>query len=467
MNPDNYKKLPSVDSVLISEDFKKKYDNLEAGFLTYCVRTVLAEFRRKIKNNPEKFDKISRENILIKTVIKAHEKIGSLLDFSLKPVVNGTGVILHTGLGRAPIAPNVLDKIIKIAENYSNVEIDLDTGKRGDRLDHVEELLCYLSNAEAAAVVNNNAGAVLIALSSLAKGKEVIISRGQLIEIGGSFRLPDVMAQSGAVMKEIGTTNITRISDYQKAINKNTGAILVAHSSNYRILGFTREVAIADLIPLALNCKIPIIYDLGGGVFLDLVKFGLPYEPVVSEYVRLGVDVVTFSGDKVLGGPQSGILVGKKEKISLIRENPLMRALRCDKLIFSALEATLKLYLDPGKRLKELPVFRMLLEPVSEQRRRIEKILNLLEDKIASSVHLKIEDGNSEIGSGALPLAKIPSMVLRIESETQSAIKVSAFFRKGQIPIIGYLKDKGFYLNFRTILENELQVISEKLQNLF
>ena len=376
MKTDNYKKLPAVDSVLISEDFKKKYHNLENGFLAYCVRVVLDELRRKIKNNPEKFDKTNRENLLKKTVKNAHKKIESVLDFSLKRVINGTGVILHTGLGRAPLAPSVIENIMKIAENYSNVEISLDTGKRGDRMDHVEELLCYLSNAEAAAVVNNNAGAVLIALSSLAKGKEVIISRGQLIEIGGSFRLPDVMAMSGAVMKEIGTTNITKISDYQKAINKNTGAILVAHSSNYRILGFTQEVAIADLIPLSLDFNIPIIYDLGGGVFLDLVKFGLPYEPVVSEYVSLGVDVVTFSGDKVLGGPQSGILVGKKEKISLIRENPLMRALRCDKLLISALEATLKLYLNPERRLKELPVFKMLLEPPAVQGRRIEKILD-------------------------------------------------------------------------------------------
>jgi len=461
-----FAKLPSVDSVIISEPIKSKFQNLEINFLSFFSRKVLDIIRKDFQKHPDKYQNKSREELL-ETVSKATiRKIEKLLDPSLKHVVNGTGVVLHTGLGRAPFPKAAQKNISDVIANFSNIELDVNSGKRGERLEHVEEILCYLSKSESAAIVNNNAGAVLIALNTFAKGKEVIVSRGQLIEIGGSFRLPDVFEQSGAIMKEVGTTNKTKLQDYEKAINKNTGAILIAHSSNYRILGFTEEVAITDLVALTKKYKIVLIYDLGGGVFLDLVKFNLPYEPVVSENVKLGVDVVTFSGDKVLGGPQSGILVGKKTAIKAIRENPMMRALRCDKLIYAALEATLKIYLDPEERVKELPVFRMLFEKLAAQDQRIQKLFAIIEGKIDPSIILKIEEGTSEIGSGALPLAEIPSMVVRIEVKKQSPIKIAQHFRNGKIPIIGYIKDDGYYLNFRTIRDDELNIISEKIISL-
>ena len=461
-----FAKLPSVDTVIISEPIKSKYQNLEINFLSFCARKVLDKIRKDFQQHPDKFQDKSREELLETVSISTIEKIENLLESSLKYVVNGTGVILHTGLGRAPFSKSAQKNITDVVSNYSNIELDLSSGKRGERLEHVEEILCFLSKSESAAVVNNNAAAVLIALNTFAKGKEVIVSRGQLIEIGGSFRLPDVFEQSGAIMKEVGTTNKTKLQDYEKAINENTGAILIAHSSNYRVLGFTEEVPIADLVSLTKKQKISLIYDLGGGVFLDLVKFNLPYEPVVSENVKLGVDVVTFSGDKVLGGPQSGILVGKKSAIRAIRENPMMRALRCDKLIYAALEATLKSYLDPEKRVSELPVFRMLLEKLPDQEQRIQKLCDKTKGRLDPAIKIKIEEGSSEIGSGALPLEEIPSMVLRIEMNNQSPIKTAQHFRNGKTPIIGYIKDEGFYLNFRTIRDDELNIISEKIISL-
>jgi len=461
-----FAKLPSVDSVLISDKFKLQFQNLDNSFLSYCIRKSIAVLRQDLKRKPERFENVSKDFLMNKVFEISERKIQSLLKPSLQRVINATGVILHTGLGRAPLAESVKKNISNVIDNYSNVELKLTTGKRGERLEHVEEILCFLSEAEAAAVVNNNAAAVLIALNTFANGKEVIISRGQLIEIGGSFRLPDVMVQSSAIMKEIGTTNKTKFKDYENAINKNTGAILVAHSSNYRILGFTEEVTINELVTLSKKNKIPLIYDLGGGVFLDLVKLNLPYEPVVSENVRLGVDVVTFSGDKVLGGPQSGILVGKKSAIKLIRENAMMRALRCDKLILSALEATLKLYLEPEKKLNELPVFKMLLEPLSEQQKKAEQLINTVSGKLDSKISIQIEEGSSEIGSGALPLVEIPSVVIRIEAQKKSAIKIAEYFRKGENPVIGYIKSEGFYLNFRTIRDDEIEIIAKKLLSL-
>ncbi len=458
-----FAKIPAVDSVLQSEKLKTEFAEIDPSFLAYCVRTVLESLRQEIGKKPGEYDGVDREQFLQKSVEMSREKINSLLGFSLRRIVNATGVILHTGLGRAPLAESAQKNVSEVIKNYANVELNLADGKRGERQNHVEELLCYLTEAQAAAVVNNNAGAVLLALNTLAKGKEVIISRGQLIEIGGSFRLPDVMAQSGAIMKEVGTTNKTHLRDYENAVTENTGAILVAHSSNYRIMGFTKEAAIADLVGLSRKYNIPLIYDLGGGVFLDLAGFGLPHEPVVAENVKLGVDVVTFSGDKVLGGPQSGILVGEKAAITAIRKNALMRALRCDKLIYAALEATLKLYLQPERRTRELPAFRMLLETIEQQRDRARRLLSIVKTKVAGIMSLKMEEGSSQIGSGALPLAEIPSIVLRIDSAKYTAMEIAGQFRQGGEAVVGTIRDDGFYLNFRTIRDDEIDIIAEKI----
>ncbi len=458
--------LPAVDLVYNSMLATNDYRDLERDFIIYCIRDSIERLRRQLQQKTTAWRNATREQLLLATVKLTKTKIDTLLQSSMRRLVNATGVILHTGLGRAPLAKSVRQEISRVTENYCNLELDLGTGKRGERLDHVEELICYLTGAEAAAVVNNNAGAVLIALSALAKGKEVIISRGQLIEIGGSFRLPEVMAQSGAIMREVGTTNKTHLHDYQDAIGEKTAAILVAHSSNYRILGFSEEVAIKELAGLAHQHQLPLIYDLGGGVFLNLEQFNLPYEPVVMDNVRLGVDVVTSSGDKVLGGPQSGILAGKIAVIHTIRKNPLMRALRCDKLILAALAATLQLYLKPTRRSKDLPVFRMLLESLPNQRRRVERFIAAIRKQLNRSVRIFLMEGSSEMGSGALPLAEIPSVVLRIESSNQPATQLAEHFRQGKVPILGYIRDDGFYLNFRTVRDDELSWIAERLQAL-
>ncbi|MEE9168763.1 MAG: L-seryl-tRNA(Sec) selenium transferase [bacterium] len=458
--------LPSVDAVLGSGLVQVYIEKLSPEFVTYCARESLAELRSQIQNQKRKSSSTGRDELLKNAVRNTVDKIETLLSTSLRRAVNGTGVILHTGLGRAPLPPEALDQITRAVENYCNLELDLQSGKRGERLSHIDELLCFLSGAERSAVVNNNAAAVLIALNTLAREKEVIISRGQLIEIGGSFRLPDVMKQSGAIMREIGTTNKTHFRDYERAVNENTGAILVAHSSNFRILGFTQEAPLEELVKLAHSKNIPLIYDLGGGVFLDLVRFGLPHEPIVPEVVRTGVDVVTFSGDKVLGGPQSGLIVGRKTYVDAIRRNPLMRALRTDKLILAALEAILKMYLNPQPALLKIPVFRMLLEPIADQKSRGEKLLGMVKEHPSSKIRLRLEEGTSQIGSGALPLVEIPSTVLAIESEAYSAERIAQCLRAGDIPVVGYVRDGKNFLNLRTIRDDELEIVAEKIKAL-
>jgi L-seryl-tRNA(Ser) seleniumtransferase len=456
------RKLPSVEAVVQRVTTRDDFSRIDRGFVVYCARKVLTRWREEILRGNAQVRDPSREWLLEEAAERTAEKVWRALQPGLRRVINATGVILHTGLGRAPLAADAVEQLNEVAR-YCNLEWDLKRGQRGERLDHVEDLLCFLSGAEAAAVVNNNAGAVFLALNTLAPGREVIISRGQLIEIGGSFRLPDVMAQSGAIMREVGTTNKTHFSDYEAAISEKTGAILVAHSSNYRILGFTEEVPVARLVDLAHRYGIPLIYDLGGGVFLDLVQFGLPYEPVVPQQVKLGVDVVTFSGDKVLGGPQSGILVGKKELIEKIRRNPLMRTLRCDKLILAALEATLRLYLQPQKLQQKVPVFRMLLEPVDEQQKRAEWILNKLGAKAPKTVRIHLREGTAQIGSGALPLAEIPSVVLRLESGKMNAHAIARHFRSWKVPVIGYIQEDGFLLNLRTVADEEAAEIVQAI----
>ncbi|MDA0711622.1 MAG: L-seryl-tRNA(Sec) selenium transferase, partial [bacterium] len=345
------------------------------------------------------------------------------------------------------------------AGRYSNVEIDLETGLRGSRTSLVERLLCQLTGAEAAAVVNNNAAAVLLALNTLARGKEAIVSRGELVEIGGSFRIPDIMERSGATMVEVGTTNRTHLKDFQSAVTPRTGAMLIVHTSNYKVMGFTAAVDLGDLVALGREEAIPTIHDLGGGVLIDLRDYGLPYEPLVSDSVKAGVDVVTFSGDKILGGPQCGILVGKKAAIALIRQNPLMRALRCDKLTYAALDATLKLYLSPGRLRHAHPTLRMLTEPVSALRQRGEALLSRLEN--IPGLEVALVDAIAQTGSGALPLEEIPSVAIAISCEGIN--RLAGRLRKYTPPVVGYVRDDRLLLDLRTLWEDDLEVISEAL----
>lgn len=386
---------------------------------------------------------------------------------SLKRAINATGIILHTGLGRAPLSRVAQENLARIAEGYSTLEIDLESGKRGARTDHVEQLLCDLTGAEAACVVNNNAAAVFLALNTLSAGRDAIISRGQLVEIGGSFRIPEVMEKSGANMVEVGTTNKTHFSDYERAVSASTGVICVVHPSNYRVKGFVADVALAEIVALAHENGVPVLQDLGGGVLLDLQKFGLPYEPVARESIELGVDVVTFSGDKVLGGPQAGIMIGKSDYISKIKSNPLMRILRCDKLIYAALEATLKSYLQESQLLAENSVFAMLLTPTENLSKRIRKLKKQLPDSVTSACAISEKDTTVQIGSGALPLEALPSKALILNPHDITTEELARKFRMQDPPIIGYIRDDELHLDFRTIFEKEDAIVLAGIKKAF
>jgi len=456
--------IPQVDEILRHSELQSFIAKLSHEFVLQNVQKVTEQYRAELlaKDSSNNF---SRASITKQILSRSLSRIQNFLRPSLQRAINGTGIILHTGLGRAPLITDAKENLAKVAAGYSNLEIDLESGKRGKRNSHVEELLCYLAGAEAACIVNNNAAAVLLTLNTLSFGKEAIISRGQLVEIGGSFRIPDVMEKSGTKMVEVGTTNKTHLKDYEKAISDNTGVICVVHPSNFRVKGFTNEVSLPDLVSLGEKHNIPVVYDLGGGVLVDLRKYDLPYEPVVSDSVTFGVDVVTFSGDKVLGGPQAGILVGKKKFIDKIKSNPLMRALRCDKLIYAALEPTLRLYLNEDDLLKENCVLKMLLEPMENLNRKAKKLSNKL-DRIKTSCQFKIEDTSIEIGSGAMPLEEFPSKAISLQIESIPVETLAKRFRSYSPPIIGYIRDNRLFFDLRTIFEDEHAIFFEACQQI-
>jgi len=456
--------IPQVDEILRHSELQPFIAKLSHEFVLQNVQKVTEQYRAELlaKDSSNNF---SRASITKQILSRSLSRIQNFLRPSLQRAINGTGIILHTGLGRAPLITGAKENLAKVAAGYSNLEIDLESGKRGKRNSHVEELLCYLAGAEAACIVNNNAAAVLLTLNTLSFGKEAIISRGQLVEIGGSFRIPDVMEKSGTKMVEVGTTNKTHLKDYEKAISDNTGVICVVHPSNFRVKGFTNEVSLPDLVSLGEKHNIPVVYDLGGGVLVDLRKYDLPYEPVVSDSVTFGVDVVTFSGDKVLGGPQAGILVGKKKFIDKIKSNPLMRALRCDKLIYAALEPTLRLYLNEDDLLKENCVLKMLLEPMENLNRKAKKLSNKL-DRIKTSCQFKIEDTSIEIGSGAMPLEEFPSKAISLQIESIPVETLAKRFRSYSPPIIGYIRDNRLFFDLRTIFEDEHAIFFEACQQI-
>lgn len=392
------------------------------------------------------------------------QKTDDLMQPGLRRVINATGIILHTGLGRAPLCSAARENLQQIAEGYCSLELDLESGERGDRTSHVEELLCRLSGAEAACVVNNNAAAVLLTLNTLAFEKEVIISRGQLIEIGGSFRMPDVMQKSGAKMVEVGTTNKTHLRDYEQAITAATGLICVVHPSNYRVKGFTKEVGLAEIVEIGRKHQVPVFQDLGGGIFVDFRKYHLPYEPVIRESVETGADVISFSGDKVLGGPQSGLMVGKRKYIEAIKQNPLMRALRCDKLVYAALEPTLRLYFQEASLKTSNEVLRMLLETEEKIERRARAFLKKISKEAKRISQIDLEPATVQIGSGALPLEEIPSWALTLQSAKVSTVELARRFRLAPTPIIGYIRGDKLYFDVRTIRPDEEQLFIEMIE---
>jgi L-seryl-tRNA(Ser) seleniumtransferase len=452
-----YWAIPSVQQILQNPVLKKF--PISDYFLKQIIREETQKFRNRISQNPE----VESKNIPSQVEKSITNRLENIFVPSLKRVINATGIILHTNLGRAPIAEAAKEALLQSVKNYNNLELELDSGERGERNQHVEGMLCLLTGTKAAFVVNNNAAAVLLALNSLAKQKEVPVSRGELVEIGGSYRMPDVMKASGVKMVEIGTTNKTHLKDYEKVINPKTAAILKVHTSNYRIKGFVSEVSLTEIVKLAHKNNLPVIYDMGSGALINLSKYGVKDEPLANEIIQTGVDVVSFSGDKLLGGPQSGIIIGKGEFIEKIRKNHLARALRCDKLTFAALEATLKLYLDPEALPHKLPIISMLNVSLNQLKKRAE----LIKERIKSK-HLQIDirKTNSQMGSGTLPLIEIPSMALLIQSKKYSAHKLAAKLRENQPPIIGYIRDDFCFLNLRTIREDELPLVIKALNKL-
>ncbi len=455
-----FKLLPSVDALLASVDEER----FKREVVRERCRRVLDDIRKEIAaGRHERL--VDREQAYELALQRVRKSLRADFAPSLKPVVNATGIILHTGLGRAPLPEAAGENLNRVMRGYSCVELDLESGKRGERTDHVRRLLCELTGAENALLVNNNAAAVFLALNSMAFGKEAIISRGQLIEIGGSFRLPEVMQKSGVVMREVGATNKTKLSDYEKAINENTGVIVVAHTSNYRVLGFTAEVELKALCDLAHAHNIPVLHDLGAGVIVDLRRFGLPYEPLVQDSVAAGADVITFSGDKVLGGPQSGLIVGKEDWLDKIHRNPIMRAVRCDKLIYAAMEATLKIFFT-NKVLEEHAVLRMMTEPVKKIRKRAEAILSALPGEVVDRFHIEIRESEGQFGSGALPLERLQSLALVLTPPRGAAESIARQLRTGEPPIVGYIQDDKVWLDMRTVRDEDAEGVVKRLNSL-
>lgn len=447
MDKKDLRNIPSVSSLLETPEISEFCSSYPRSLVVSTIREVLDKLRESIGRSETSDTDISPPAIL--SLVK--ERLLERGKVPIRRVINATGVLVHTGLGRAPLASEALEAVKDIAEGYCSLEVDLLTGKRSSRGDHVESLAVALTGAEAAMVVNNNAAAVLLALDTLARGKEVIISRSQLVEIGGSFRMPEVMAKSGAIMVEVGTTNRTYISDYRKAITLNTALILKVHSSNFRIVGFTASPELEELARMAREFEIPVMYDVGSGALFNLETYGLPYEPTVEESVGAGTDIITFSTDKLLGGPQGGLVVGKKRFIDIMKRNPLARALRIDKLTIAALEATLRLYTDKSEIAKHLPILRMLTRPLEDIEKESRRFVKELSRRSDGGITATLEDGFSAVGGGSLPGEEVPTKLVSLSTEKPSAQELSDELRQNNPPIFGRIENDRLLLDLRTV----------------
>jgi len=444
------RELPSIDRVLNHSRSELLLARFSREYVTRLCREMLDELRTSIRQGSPIDERELEEGAILD---RLERRVQSEREPRLRRVINATGTVLHTNLGRAPLPRAATLALQEVAGYHVNLEYDLAQGTRGRREEIVEKLLTDLTGAEAATVVNNNAAAVLLALNTLASGRDVIVSRGELIEIGGAFRIPEIMAKSGAILKEVGTTNRTHPDDYEKAISENTGLLLKVHTSNYRIVGFSSEVELTTLVEIGKRRNVPVMEDLGSGALVDLSQYGLPKEPLVSERVAIGADVVTFSGDKILGGPQAGLLVGKKAWIREIAGNPLHRALRCGKLTIAALEATLRLYRESPDIAEEIPALKAFTRPLDEIEDTGRRLLPALRQALGGEFRVSLEDSTSQIGSGALPTEEIPTKVVAICHEAAGADWIAERFRGARPRIIGRIKDGSFLLDLRTIFD--------------
>ncbi len=461
MNENALRHLPSIDQLLRRESLREKIDEDGRETVRDRLRKVVEELRDEILSGTIAEETVSnQEKIALEIARRMDERSAGARRIRLQKVINATGVILHTNLGRAPLSPAAIEAIRQVAGGYSNLEFDLATGERGHRGTGLEEMLREMLGCEAVAVVNNCAAAVLLTLNTLAEGGEVIVSRGELIEIGGSFRIPDVIAKSGARIREVGTTNRTRLNDYESAINENTRVILRAHPSNYRIVGFTEKPSIEELARLAEAHDLPFFEDLGSGCLLDLGPLGIHDEPTVARSIRAGVPVLAFSGDKLLGGPQAGIILGRVSIIERIKKNPLMRALRVDKLTFAALEATIEQYRNGSARLTN-PVALALHTTRDEIAERARRFV----DRARTGLTLTLVDGDSVIGGGCAPEAKLPTMLISVTSSSLSPAQIEARLRANLPPIVARIEEDRLFIDLRTVSHDEETIIITALES--
>ncbi len=454
-----YRSIPKVDVLLENQDIVTLIENHHRDVVVDVIREEIDKLRNFIKENDDINLIEEKINNLIENIKISTEKVYS---YNIKKVINGTGTILHTNLGRAIISKKHADYLSEVVTSYSNLEYNLEEGKRGERYSHFEKLICKITGAEAAMAVNNNAAAVMLVLSSMAAEREVIVSRGELVEVGGKFRIPDVMKSSNAHLVEIGTTNKTHLEDYEDAISENTGAFLKVHTSNFKILGFTESVSIEELCKLGREKDIPVIEDIGSGVLIDLSEYGLEYEPTVQDSIKAGVDVVSFSGDKLLGGPQAGIIVGKKKYIDKMKKNPLTRAFRIDKFTATILEMIFHEYLNEEDAIKNIPVLSLITKDLKEIEKNANALFNKIEN-LENVADINVEDTFSQIGGGSLPAERIKSKSVTIMPKNISTQSLEAKLRAGKNPVVGRISEEKLILDMRTVLEDEIDILAQKL----
>jgi L-seryl-tRNA(Ser) seleniumtransferase len=441
--------LPSVDGLLRNDRLESLIGQYGRSVVTDAIRTVLKTVRAEMTSH----DTEVSDELLLDRIAQV---VQALTTPSLQRVFNLTGTILHTNLGRAPLPQEAIDAVLAAARAPSNLEFDLDTGKRGDRDDHVEAALCRLTGAPAATVVNNNAAAVLLVLNTLALRKEVPTSRGELIEIGGSFRMPDIMKRAGCTLREVGTTNRVHLHDFAEVIGPKTGLVMKVHTSNYEVVGFTSNVPEPELSALCRERGVPFVVDLGSGMLVDLAPYGLPHEPTPSEALAHGADIVTFSGDKLLGGPQAGLIVGRADLVAAIKRNPLRRTLRVDKMTVAALSAVLAIYADADRLAERLPVLRLLTRSLADIRAAAERVLPAMTEALDRVAAVRVADCQSQIGSGALPTRTIPSAGVALQPLARRGTggtlqQIASAFRRLPIPVIGRIQDDTLILDLRCL----------------
>lgn len=457
--------IPKIDEVLLQPLVSDLFEKNGRDVVTDAARRVVEDLREDILAlSNDALEVFDMADLGLETI--AEEVVSRVEDDNrnhLYGLVNATGTILHTNLGRAPLCKEAVENVVKVSEGYSNLEYDVKAGRRGQRHSHIQDLLCELTGAEDAMMVNNNASATMLVLSAMAAGKEVIVSRGELVEIGGSFRIPDIMEQSGATLREVGTTNKTKAGDYAAAVDEeNTAALMKVHTSNYKIMGFTEDASLEELVAIGREKDLPVIFDMGNGLMVDLSEYGLD-EPIVSKALATGIDVILFSGDKLLGGPQAGIIAGKKKYIEAMKKHPLARALRVDKMTFAAMEETLKKYRSEEKALHEIPVLRMITEPREELRERAQRLADMI-GKSNSSLSLDVIEVDDQIGGGSAPMVYLPGYAVAVSSGSVTAKGLERQLRKHDRPVVARIHDDELLICVRTVADEEFGTVADALR---